>query len=187
MLLMGDEGVSLPTLQLNGKETSITVTLSGIKDSAKVYRDSVYVHTFTSNGSWVDTPLVVGNYGYYAMNYSKGDTSKYSNEIFADAYPKIPTITVAGDIAKITVTNAEASIGDSLRIYRGTSTNPTTWVYSIAPNTAKIDSPLTEGSIYFYRARTLTNGVFRIIRQMFLIQPIKHLHLPLPALQQATL
>ncbi len=69
MLLMGDEGVSLPTLQLNGKETSITVTLSGIKDSAKVYRDSVYVHTFTSNGSWVDTPLVVGNYGYYAMNY----------------------------------------------------------------------------------------------------------------------
>jgi len=83
-----------------------------------------------------------------------GNLSDYTSTVQDTVLPVVPTIAVTGGDGKITITNT-AIIADSLRIYRGTTTDPTTWVLSMAANTSKVDTPLTAGTIYYYRAKAL--------------------------------
>ena len=134
-----------------GAERDIPVcniyTLCGIDSTNYATYLADLVHPTASGGILIGTAL---------KNYLNGDYTKIQNETII---PPIPKITVAGDVGKITITNTSIGVKDSIRIYRGTFANPTTWVYSIAPNTVKIDSPLVRGVVYHYRAKTLDGSL----------------------------
>lgn len=72
----------------------------------------------------------------------------------ADSVDSPTSILAVGNVAKITLSWTNAATYDSVKIYRGTSTNPTTLVYTLAgATTSKIDSALTEETIYYYRVQ----------------------------------
>lgn len=68
---------------------------------------------------------------------------------------KVPTSLLAvGNVAKITLSWTNAETYDSIKIYRGLSANPTALAYTLAGSlTSKIDTPLTAGTIYYYRIK----------------------------------
>ncbi|MBK7380397.1 MAG: hypothetical protein IPJ03_15695 [Ignavibacteriales bacterium] len=82
--------------------------------------------------------------------------------LFADAADSVdsPTsILAVGNVAKITLSWTNAATYDSVKIYRGTSTDPTTLVYTLAGGTtSKVDSALTEETIYYYRVKGKIGG-----------------------------
>ena len=73
--------------------------------------------------------------------------------------PSSPSAVGAVDKITVTWTDPPESDLDSIRIYRGLSTNPTTWVKSIAAGVeAWVDTAHSYGTIYFYRLKGMDNS-----------------------------
>lgn len=137
----------------------------------------VYAGTSTAPTTWVAsvvkgtqtynyTGLTPGGTIYYFRLKAKdqtGNLSAYTSTVQDTVLPVVPVITATNTDAtwRNTITH-DPIIADSIRIYKGTSADPTTWVKSIsgADASSHVDSNLTEGVTYWYRAKSLTGSTF---------------------------
>lgn len=161
----GGGSVTIPTTLAAISNSNGVITISANEtgvDSVRIYggltqSPTTWIASITPTGSFNHSSLTGGRIYYYrGKNKVGANFSDYGSQVSDTAKVTIstPTATVTAGINKVTITLNQSSV-DSVRVYRGLSTVPTTWVRSLAPVTTFIDTPLTAGTTYYYRFKNL--------------------------------